>query len=91
MGALVGLDGKQIEGELPSDEPLAILKMLVAKIESGMLTLSAVYVLGEIPKPGNESMVSRESWDSGLTVAQAVFRLEMEKNMVINAVLADQN
>ena len=83
MAEVIGLDGKQIEGELPSKTPLAVLKQVVAKIETGDLVLEEIYIIGIKPSKTNSANIIQESWDSGMTAASAVYVLESHKLEII--------
>jgi hypothetical protein len=81
--SVVDLSGRPLAGIPEQDRALAILKHLVAAIEDGQLKLNWVYVLAETDDPNERANVLRKSWDTGLTVADAVYHLEMEKHVVL--------
>lgn len=88
---VVDLRGQPIDpGNPPTEGPLAVLKGIVAKIEAGELELEWVYVLGASPDPDVRGDIVPRSFDSGLTVAHAVYELEREKAHIIRMATGDR-
>lgn len=83
MAEIVDVSGKRIEpGEpLPSREPLEVLKSFIATCERSNIDLESVYLLVEFPQPNGK--VVRQSYDSGITAAEALVMLECEKTHLI--------
>ena len=69
-----------------TDGCLAILKGVIAEIESGR-QCNSVYVLADFADPDDRARVIRVNRSTDMTVAEAVFRLELEKAMVLQMML----
>ena len=81
---IVDLKGNAVEHAPEPNRVLAVLKDLIAEIEGG-LEIDRVYVLLDGPDPGDRSCWVNSSRDSGHTIAEAVYRLELEKNRIYEA------
>jgi hypothetical protein len=91
MNNLIGLNGLALDEPPEADQALATLKKLVAEIEEGEVHLQSVYILAEATDPTNRALVRRINRDSGMTVAEAVFRLEIEKAILMEIMLRGES
>lgn len=84
--SVLDMSGRAVER---SPEPLLIkaLQALLDEIRDDPTSVQAFYLIVERADPSDSSRVIRCAVDSGMTVAEAVFRLEMEKATVLNMVL----
>jgi hypothetical protein len=87
---VVDLSGKPLAAIPEQDRALAVLKKLVADVESGALKLEWLYVIAAEPDPEVRGHVLRRSWDTGITVANAVFELEQEKHVLLHMMMGEQ-
>ncbi len=87
MAKLVDLKGKPLDEAPEQNLVLATLRGLLHEIESGEIDVTCVYVLVEVRDANDPAMVSRTSRDSGMTVADAVFRLEVEKAILLDMMI----
>jgi hypothetical protein len=76
---VVTLSGEPIEHAIEGNTPLATLKRLVEKVESGDIVLKTVLILGESPSPKDPSCVFTKAWDSDITVERMITIMEMTK------------
>jgi hypothetical protein len=87
---VVDLAGKPLAAIPEPDRVLAILKKLVAGVESGELKLEWLYVIGAEPDPAAaRGHLLRRTWDTGITVAEAVFELEQEKYILLHTMMGE--
>lgn len=81
--------GKPLAAIPEKDRALRILKELAALIEAGEIKLNWLYILAETDDPEERGSVLRKSWDTGITVASAVYHLEMEKHVLLKMMEGD--
>lgn len=75
MAEVVGINGKKIETDDGYHGLLNRLKDMVAKVEAGEIKPEKWLLLVEMARPSNPAIIHTESFDSGITVAEAVYML----------------
>ena len=80
---LVDMGGKPLEAPPARITPLSVLKDIVAEIESGALEPEAVFVI--VQKPSANGKVTHPTWDSGVSVAEAIYLMETVKSNLLDA------
>lgn len=81
--------GKPLAAIPEQDRALRILKELSALIEAGEIKLNWLYILAQTDDQTSRGSVIRKSWDIGITVANAVYHLEMEKRLLLKMMEGD--
>lgn len=79
MTNLVNIKGEAIEGEIPAETALSILKELVVDIESGEVCLERFMLIGHAPNPTDAGEIIPVARATEMTVSEAVYTLECEK------------
>lgn len=83
MTSVVGLDGKAIAAIPEAETPLAVLKRVVAEIESGKIDPEMVFVVARVPS--SNGYCKQPTWDSGLRVNEVICLLEEVKFDLLEA------
>ena len=73
MADVVSIKGDKIDAAFDERSLLARLKDIVVKIEAGEIKPEKWILLVETPRPDNPAIISTKSYDSGVTVAEAVY------------------
>lgn len=75
MADVVSIKGDKIDAAFDERDLLARLKNIVTKIESGEMKPEKWLLLVEFPRADNPAVISTKSFDSGITVAEAVYMM----------------
>ena len=75
MAEVVSIKGDKIDAAFDERDLLARLKDIVAKIEAGEMKPEKWLLLVELPRQNNPAIIHTESFDSGITLAEAVYML----------------
>lgn len=75
---LVARDGQQIAAPPRGDTLADAINDVVSRVEGGR-RISKYFLVIEFEHEGDASLIDRNTWDSGLTVSEAMYVLECTK------------
>lgn len=75
MAEVVSIKGDKIDAAFDERDLLARLKNIVAKIEAGEMKPGKWLLLVETARCDNPAIVHTESFDSGVTVSEAIYMM----------------
>lgn len=87
-GKVVNLHGEPAPDGVPAETPLQVLKTLVSEIEAGTKKVDTVYIIME--ENVDDGGVLHSSLDNGITAAQAMLLLEMERFDITHMMAGDR-
>ena len=73
MAEVVSINGDKIDADKDALDLLARLKDIVAKIEGDEMKPEKWLLLVELPRDNNPAIIVTKSFDSGISVAEAVY------------------